>query len=192
MRRRFFRDVWPRVRAGSGRDVVGPPASLGRRPQLPQRLSDVNFWKLSADWSEANGYFRSDNLTSNELLFQNVVGDLVKRTRPGRADPGVGPEQNYTYMAAVRPAMAIIFDIRRGNLDLQRLQGALRAGVGSGRLRLDVVRQAEARRPHVQVDRRPDLLGVFGVADERDVVSTNAQGHRRQPDAHARVSRARR
>jgi hypothetical protein len=125
MRRRFF------VAFGLACGLVLAVTSSGPRPlsaaglELPQRLSDVNFWKLSADWSEANGYFRSDNLTSNELLFQNVVGDLVKRTRPGRVYLGVGPEQNYTYMAAVRPAMAIIFDIRRGNLDLQLMYKAL-------------------------------------------------------------------
>ncbi len=38
---------------------------------------------------------------------------------------GVGPEQNFTYMAAVRPRMAIIFDIRRGNLDLQLMYKAI-------------------------------------------------------------------
>jgi len=125
MRRRFF------VVCGLACGLVLAVTSSGPRPlsaaglELPQRLSDVNFWKLSADWSEANGYFRSDNLTSNELLFQNVVGDLMKRTRPGRVYLGVGPEQNYTYMAAVRPAMAIIFDIRRGNLDLQLMYKAL-------------------------------------------------------------------
>lgn len=100
-----------------------PPAVVGL--DLPQRLTDRDFWKLSTDWSEANGYFRSDNLTSNELLFQRVIADLVKRTRPGRVYLGVGPEQNYTYMAAVRPAMAVIFDIRRGNLDLQLMYKAL-------------------------------------------------------------------
>jgi hypothetical protein len=94
-------------------------------PPLPRRLADRDFWKLSTDWSEPNGYFRSDNLTSNELLFEHVLGDLVKRTRPGRVYLGVGPEQNYTYIAAVHPALAIIFDIRRGNLDLQLMYKAL-------------------------------------------------------------------
>ena len=75
--------------------------------------------------SEPNGFFRSDNLTSNELLFQYVVPDLVRRTRPGGVYLGVGPEQNYTYMAAVRPSLAVIFDIRRGNLHTQLMYKAL-------------------------------------------------------------------
>ena len=95
---------------------------------VPERLSDQAFWRLSADASELGGYFRSQditNLTSNELWFQHVIPDLVQRTRPGAVYLGVGPEQNFTYMAAVRPRMAIIFDIRRGNLDLQLMYKAI-------------------------------------------------------------------
>lgn len=94
-------------------------------PDLPARLSDRDFWRLSTEWSEPDGFFRSDNLTSNELLFQHVLTDLVRRTRPGGVYLGVGPEQNYTYIAAVKPSMAIIFDIRRGNLQLQLMYKAL-------------------------------------------------------------------
>ena len=57
--------------------------------------------------------------------MQFVIQDLASRTRPGGVYLGVGPEQNFTYMAAIRPAMAIIFDIRRGNLDLQLMYKAL-------------------------------------------------------------------
>src|SRR4029077_12774239 len=66
-----------------------------------------------------------DNLTSNETGFLHVVTDLVARTKPGEVYLGVGPEQNYTYIAATRPAMAIIFDIRRGNLLLQLMYKAI-------------------------------------------------------------------
>ena len=38
---------------------------------------------------------------------------------------GVGPEQNFTYIVATKPAMAFIVDIRRGNLDLQLMYKAL-------------------------------------------------------------------
>jgi hypothetical protein len=93
--------------------------------KLPTRLSDKEFWQLSTDSSETDGYFRSDNLTSNELGFLNVIPDLQTRTKPGEAYLGVGPEQNYTYMAATKPAMAIIFDIRRGNLLLQLMYKAI-------------------------------------------------------------------
>src|SRR5262245_12416747 len=101
------------------------PRPAGTAADLPPRLSDREFWRLSVEWSEPNGYFRSDNLTSNELLFEHVVADLVKRTRAGDVYLGVGPEQNFTYIAAVKPAMAVIFDIRRGNLQLQLMYKAL-------------------------------------------------------------------
>src|SRR5436190_22151653 len=34
---------------------------------LPARLSDQEFWRLTEDLSEPNGYFQSDNLLSNEI-----------------------------------------------------------------------------------------------------------------------------
>jgi hypothetical protein len=38
---------------------------------------------------------------------------------------GVGPEQNFTYIAAIRPRIAFITDIRRGNLQLHLMYKAL-------------------------------------------------------------------
>ena len=92
---------------------------------LPARLGDQEFWRLVSDSSEADGSFRSDNLLSNELGFQFVVPELARTTKVGRVYMGVGPEQNFTYIAATKPAMAFIVDIRRGNLDLQLMYKAL-------------------------------------------------------------------
>ena len=92
---------------------------------LPAHLTDSEFWQLSTDASEPDGYFRSDNLTSNETGFLRVVPDLVSRTKPGQVYLGVGPEQNFSYIAATRPALAIIFDIRRGNLLVQLMYKAI-------------------------------------------------------------------
>jgi hypothetical protein len=93
--------------------------------RLPTRLTDQEFWKLSAKLSEQDGHFRSDNLVSNELWLQYVIPDLQKTAGPGRVYLGVGPEQNFTYMVALKPAMAFLIDIRRGNLDLQLMYKAL-------------------------------------------------------------------
>ncbi len=96
--------------------------------ELPARLTDAEFWSLSQNSSEPGGYFRQadiTNFTSNEMLFQYVIPDLTARVKQGSVYLGVGPEQNYTYMTALRPSMAIIFDIRRGNLDLQLMYKAL-------------------------------------------------------------------
>src|SRR5215475_15366653 len=91
----------------------------------PKELSDQQFWSLSKEFSEEDGYFRSDNLLSNETTFQYIIPKLVKTAKQGRVYMGVGPEQNFTYMAALRPSMAIIIDIRHGNLDVHLLYKAL-------------------------------------------------------------------
>jgi hypothetical protein len=93
--------------------------------RLPARLTDQEFWTLIDDISEPSGTFRSDNLLSNEGRFQYVIPELVEAARPGGVYMGVGPEQNFTYMVALKPAMAFIVDIRRGNLDLHLVYKAL-------------------------------------------------------------------
>jgi hypothetical protein len=92
---------------------------------LPEKLSDQEFWQLSADLSEPNGQFQSDNLLSNEMVFPRIVPDLIAKTKPGGVYLGVGPEQNFTYIAAMKPRMVFITDIRRGNLELQLMYKAL-------------------------------------------------------------------
>ena len=92
---------------------------------LPSQLTDQEFWKLSSESSEADGTFRSDNLLSNESYFQFVIPRLNQIVKSGRVYMGVGPEQNFTYIAALKPKMVFIVDIRRGNLDLQLMYKAL-------------------------------------------------------------------
>jgi len=92
---------------------------------IPAQLTDQEFWKLSTESSEPDGRFRSDNLLSNENWFQYVIPELNQTAKQGRVYMGVGPEQNFTYMAALKPKMAFIVDIRRGNLDLQLMYKAL-------------------------------------------------------------------
>lgn len=95
------------------------------RTALPERLTDEQFWSLITDSSEPGGTFRSDNLLSNEIQLQHVIPDLLRNHGAGRAYLGVGPEQNFTYIAAVRPSIAFIIDIRRGNRNLHLLYKAL-------------------------------------------------------------------
>jgi hypothetical protein len=92
---------------------------------LPSRLSDDEYWQIVSDFSERAGTFQSDNLLSNERWLQHVIPDLVTKARPNRVYVGVGPEQNFTYIAALKPTMAFIIDIRRGNLDLHLMYKAL-------------------------------------------------------------------
>jgi hypothetical protein len=92
---------------------------------IPTQLTDQEFWKLSSEFSEIDGTFRSDNLLSNESYFQYVIPQLNATLKPGNVYMGVGPEQNFTYIAALKPKMVFIVDIRRGNLDLQLMYKAL-------------------------------------------------------------------
>jgi hypothetical protein len=101
------------------------PLGLVGSAKLPARLTDQEFWALIGQLSEPGGTFRSDNLLSNEGRFQFVIPDLIEIAKPGGAYMGVGPEQNFTYIAATRPAMAFIVDIRRANLDLHLMYKAL-------------------------------------------------------------------
>ena len=102
---------------------TGPRAAA--RTELPAKLTDAEFWKLVEDFSEANGSFRSDNLLSNELWFQTIIPDLLNLVKPGGVYLGVGPEQNFSYIAALKPSMVFIVDIRRGNLHTQLMYKAL-------------------------------------------------------------------
>jgi len=107
--------------------LAAPPAISWLRgaESLPAALSDRDFWTLSSNASEPGGWFRSDNLLSNELGFPFIVSDLTKTASPARVYMGVGPEQNFNYIAALKPKIAFIVDIRRGNLNLQLMYKAL-------------------------------------------------------------------
>ena len=93
--------------------------------ELPSHLDDSTFWKLITDFSEPGGYFRSDNFVSNEMAFQYVIPTLLQTTKPGGVYLGVGPDQNFTYIVALQPKLAFIFDIRRGNLEEHLLYKAV-------------------------------------------------------------------
>ncbi len=55
----------------------------------------------------------SDNFISNENAYLSVVGKLRELGVSGGAYIGVGPEQNFTYIARIHPSIAFIVDIRR-------------------------------------------------------------------------------
>ena len=101
------------------------PGVQAANDTLSIQLTDQEFWRMTEEFSESGGYFRSDNLLSNEMWMQYVIPELLKRTKPGGVYIGVGPEQNFTYIAALRPKMAFITDIRRGNTHTQLMYKAL-------------------------------------------------------------------
>src|SRR3954470_4200239 len=84
------------------------------------------FARQVRELSEPGGSFDTDNLISNERSYLHVIPAL-KRATPsgGGAYVGVGPDQNFSYIAAARPNIAFIIDVRRDNLLLQLLCKAL-------------------------------------------------------------------
>ena len=78
-------------------------------------ISDADFWKFFVAMSEPDGYFLSDNFVSNELGYQHVIPALRKSLTADGVYLGVGPEQNFTYIANLSPRLAVIFDVRRQN-----------------------------------------------------------------------------
>jgi hypothetical protein len=93
------------------------------RSTVPAALSDRDFWKLVESLSESPGTFSlSENLVSNEPLF----AESVRVLRPGGGVYiGVGPEQNFSYIARLRPSIAFVIDIRRENRNLHLMYKAL-------------------------------------------------------------------
>jgi hypothetical protein len=88
--------------------------SLLAAGSVPSRLADEVFWSLVQEGSEPGGTFEAQNWISNETGIQAVIPPLEERA-PGDAYIGVGPEQNFTFIAALRPRVAFIVDIRRQN-----------------------------------------------------------------------------
>jgi hypothetical protein len=92
---------------------------------VPDRLPDAEFWTLIQDLSEPSGYFRSENLLSNEMVLSQLLPEVAAKVKPGGVYLGVGPEQNFSYLVALKPKIAFITDIRRGNLHVLLMYKAL-------------------------------------------------------------------
>ena len=90
------------------------------RESTPAALSPREFGQLSRSLSEPGGYFDTDNLISNEASYLHVLGPLRERKLTGGAFLGVGPDQGFSYIAQIRPKIALMIDVRRDNL-LQHL-----------------------------------------------------------------------
>jgi len=87
--------------------------TAGRAEKQPDSLSAAEFTHLINELSEEGGFFPSDNFTSNESSYLTIVPKLEQLGATGGAYIGVGPEQNFSYIARIRPRIAFIVDIRR-------------------------------------------------------------------------------
>ncbi len=103
------------VRAALVVYVLAAVPVSAQRAGLPTQLTDAEFWRLFTEFSEPSGVYPYENFVTNEETIQDVMPVLTKVAKPGGVYLGVGPEQNFTYIAGVKPRMAFIFDIRRQN-----------------------------------------------------------------------------
>ncbi len=141
--------------------VLVAPQAGARAQGLPARLTDQQFWKLVTESSEADGYFQSENLVSNELTLQQIIPELVKGRAPGGVYLGVGPDQNFTYIAAMRPRAAFIVDIRRGAM-LQHLMYKALFELAEDRAAFASLLFSRPLPPGINVDATPiQLLEAF-------------------------------
>ena len=89
----------------------------------PRQATD--FSRLVVRLSEGGGFFDSDNLVSNETSYLHVIPAFKAVGVKGGAYIGVGPEQNFSYLAEIRPQLALQIDIRRDNMLLHLLFKAM-------------------------------------------------------------------
>lgn len=141
--------------AGAGAPVRSQIRSQVRAPV------DTGFGRLVERLSEPGGYFDTDNLISNESSYLHVLGPLRALGVSGGAYIGVGPDQNFSYIAQIRPRVAFIIDIRRDNL-LQHLM--FKALFEAARTRVEYLALLHGRRP-------PDDWRAWRDRPLRDIVA---------------------
>src|SRR3954454_6439325 len=92
--------------------VLAAPAP----PLNAKRATDSSFAGLVARLSESGGYFDSDNIITNEASYLHVASQFAKVGVHGGVYIGVGPDQNFSYIALIRPSIAFMLDVRRDNM----------------------------------------------------------------------------
>ena len=150
-------------------------SSIRAADTLPTAITDTAFWKMIGDFSEDGGVFDFEMFMSNESTFQTVLPGLLTRVSPGGVYLGVAPEQNFTYIAALRPKMAFIVDIRRENMVEMLLYKAL---FEMSATRADFVsrlfsRQVGSVGPQASVD---TLFAALGGRGNTQFFQQNLQG----------------
>ena len=121
----------------------------------------------SPAWSSGcrsrQGYFDTDNLISNERSYLHVVPELRALAGRGRGVYlGVGPDQNFSYIAHLRPSLAIVIDLRRDNLLLHLLFKALFA---EARTRIAYLAMLTGRSPPPEGRKERSVEEIVGYID---------------------------
>ncbi len=146
---------------------------------LPPRSLD-EFRDLLASLSEPPKSFYGDNLISNEHSYLQAARGLAAYASRGGVYIGVGPEQNFTYIALTRPRDAFIIDIRRANTLLHLMYKAV----------FDLA-DSRAEFLAILLGRRFDGAKPLALDASIEDVLARAEGFRKSPndfaDAHRRI-----
>ena len=93
--------------------VSSSPIGQKARRNSTETIPAAEFSRLIQEFSEEGGFFFSDNFISNETVYPYILGKFKELGLSGGAYIGVGPEQNFNYIAKIRPQIAFVVDIRR-------------------------------------------------------------------------------
>jgi hypothetical protein len=135
--------------------AVAPSASQSVAAAIPDR----EFWSLITTLSEPGGAF-AQQLMSNEDSVGVVIPKLQATIRPGGIYVGVGSEQNFTYVAALRPRLAFVVDIRRENVVEMLMYKALFEMSAD---RAEFVSRLFARPRPADLDERSSVAALFAA-----------------------------
>ena len=136
--------------------------------------------------SERGGFFDTDNLISNEKSYLHVIPALHDGGVSGGAYVGVGPDQNFSYIAQIRPAIAFIVDIRRDNLLLHLL---FKACFSLSETRVDYLSLLFGRPPPARLDdwRKADVERVAAYIESTRTTDAGVAAIRVKLDAAIRT-----
>src|SRR5215471_12473803 len=168
--RKSVRSAWIAISA-----LILIPSLLRPADNVPREITDTEFWKMVNSLSEEGGYFRFQFM-SNEREFPSVIPKLKQGIKPGGVYFGVGPEQNFTYIAATQPKIAFIFDIRRQNM-LEHLMYKALFELSANRA--EFVSRLFSRRPTLELSPTSPVRALFqaygGARPDRQLFKQNLQ-----------------
>jgi hypothetical protein len=141
---------------------------------LPAQLTDAEYWKMITDFSEPGGAFHLEIITSNETSYQSIMPNLMRVAKPGGTYFGVGPEQNFTYIAALQPKIAFIFDIRR-DMMLEHLM--YKSVFEMSANRVEFISNLFARRAPAQLTDASSVQAIFQSFNRLPADTSLAEAH---------------
>lgn len=157
--------------------IISP---LHSHPSLYEQLNQGSslvislrqFAQIVHDFSENEKNYFSHNYISNEMTYLDVLPQIKERGIQGGAYLGVGPEQNFTYIAHIQPEIAFIVDIRREALVQHLLYKAIfqLADTRLEFLSLLLCRSIKMESELDGVDSPQQLIDYFARAPDSDAV----------------------